>query len=351
MSETPAIIASGFPGKREDAHRAGITIAAFMEWANGISAGDRQFMRRWSLALLAVFIFTFAYNRLDLMYAHKFFDVTGDAQWIWARHPLSRGIPIAFFVTRDFDLPHERYFTKIKVAADPEYTIYFNGSLIAARRGEDGRFLDVYDVTKLARDGHNRIVIAVRSENGAGGVIAALDTRPDFHFLATGSDWKVVRRWSDDLPLRDPIQTSQPILLGRPPAQRWNFLTARDAAMSEPSAKIVRPLTATKIQAALPDISVIGGVAVAGSHPTPAVAYDFGSDISGRIQLNVQALNGGSRVVKIRRAYWPRELAPAEGNVESFVFAPGERSITDTAVHNFRYVLVYGGEASVQVVQ
>ena len=42
MSETPAIIASGLPGKREDAHRAGITMTAFMDGANsngGVGSG------------------------------------------------------------------------------------------------------------------------------------------------------------------------------------------------------------------------------------------------------------------------------------------------------------------------
>src|SRR5579859_5117122 len=189
MSETPAITASGFPGKREDAHRAGITIAAFMEWANGISAEDRALMRQLSIALVAVFIFTFVYSHLRAMYAHKFFNVTGDAQWIWLRHRLASGDPVAFFATRDFDLPPDRYFTLIKVAADPEYTLYFNGQMIAGRRGEEDSVLDVYDVSKLARDRHNRIVIAARSANGVGGVIAAVDTRPDFHYLASDASW------------------------------------------------------------------------------------------------------------------------------------------------------------------
>jgi hypothetical protein len=322
-----------------------------MEWANGISADDRALMRRMTIALLAIVIFTFAFSRLHLMYSHKFLDVTGDAQWIWARHPMSRGIPIAFFVTREFDLPADRYFTLIKVAADPEYALYFNGQLIAGRRGEDGHFLDVYDVSKLARTGRNRIVIGARSETGVGGVIAAVDTRPDFHFLATDASWNIVRRWTDDLPLRDTGQPSRPTLLGRPPARRWNFLTARTGEFMKPTTKVISPVSAIPVQAALQDISVIGGVAVAGSHPTPGVAYDFGIPVDGRIQLSAPPTMGGSKVVKIRRAYWMRELTPAEGGVESFVIAPGERTMTDTQTHNFRYVLVYGGEAAARAVQ
>lgn len=321
-----------------------------MEWANGISAEDRALMRRLSIALVAIFVFTFAFNRLDLLYSHKFFDVTGNAEWIWARHPLSRGIPIAFFVTRDFDLPPDRYFTKIKIAADPEYTLYFNGQMIAARRGEDGHNLDVYDVSKLARDGRNRIVIAARSANGVGGVIAAVDTRPDFHLLATDGTWHIVRRWSEDLPMHDPPLASAPMLLGRPPARRWNYLTARDGTFLTRAKRVLRPVRSIRVSAALQDIDVIGGVAVAGSHPTPGIAYEFGN-IDARVQLVTSPRSSGSRLVRIRRGYWLYDLTPAEGDVESFVFAPGERVLTDTQTHNFRYVLVYGDEASAEAVQ
>ena len=323
-----------------------------MEWANGISDADRTLMRRLSIVLAAVFIFTFAYTRLDLMYSHKFLDVTGGAEWIWAQHPLSRGIPIAFFITRDFDLPHDRYFTKIKIAADPEYTLWFNGQILASRGGENGDMLDVFDVSKLARDGRNRIVIAARSANGVGGVIAAVDTRPDFHFLETDGAWHIVRRWSDDLPLRDPAQTIEaPLLLGRPPARRWNYLSQRDGEFMKPATRVVLPQQAIRINAALQTINVIGGVAVAGSEPMPGIAYDFTSNVDGRVQLTSAPRSGGSRLVRIRLGYHLTDLTPAEGNIESFVFAPGESAVTDTDIHNFRYVLVYGGEASARAVQ
>lgn len=348
MSETPAIIASGFPGKREDAHRAGITIAAFMDLANGISGEDRALMRRLSIALAAIFVFTFAYSQLHLMYSHKFFNVTGRAQWIWMRHRLAAGTPIAFFATRDFDLTPDRYFTRIKIAADPEYTLYFNGQMIAGRHGEEGSILDVYDVTKLAHDGRNRIVIAARSANGVGGVIAAVDTRPDFHLLASDATWHIVGRWTDDLPLRDPAGAlAKPLLLGRPPAGQWNELTAREGHFMKPPQRVITPVQAIAVNAALMEINVVGGVAVAGSKPTPGIAYDFGGNIDGRVQL----ITSESGLVRIRRGYWLSDLTPAEGPVEAFVLAAGERAITDPEVRNFRYVLVYGGQAKARVVQ
>src|SRR5258708_27261769 len=97
MSEMPAMRASGLPGKRVEAQRAGITIAAFMgpdstdrqagsgarraESGAGIPAAPRiqpadlRLMRRFSLAFGFLVLFVFAFNRLELLYGDKFFDL------------------------------------------------------------------------------------------------------------------------------------------------------------------------------------------------------------------------------------------------------------------------------------
>ena len=309
-------------------------------------------MRRLAIILAAIFLFTFAFSRLQLLYSHKFFDVTGPAEWIWMQHRMAQNVPVAFFATRDFDLPADRYFTKIKIAADPEYTLYFNGQQVAGRRGQDGDLLDVYDVSALARTGRNRIVIAARSANGVGGVIAAVDIRPDFLVVPTGRDWNIVRVWSDDLPLRDPPRSllARPMLLGRPPARRWNYLTRRPGEFLKPITRVVAPRRAFRMVGALPEISIKGGVAVAGSAPTPAIVYDFGF-IDGRVRLVTTPGLAACRLVRARMANAAAELPPPEGDLESFVFAPGERMLTEPRRHSFRYVMVYGGDASAQAVQ
>src|ERR1051326_6780326 len=95
MSDTPAIIASGLPGNREEAQRAGITIAARM------TSSDSNDLRRWTIVLILGFLFVAAFTQLNAVYGHKFFDVTGRAQWIWPRVEKSSEIPVAFFATRD----------------------------------------------------------------------------------------------------------------------------------------------------------------------------------------------------------------------------------------------------------
>lgn len=52
-------------------------------------------MRRLTIGIALLFAFVAAFTRLDLLYSHRFFDVTGRAQWIWDNHRLAerRGWP------------------------------------------------------------------------------------------------------------------------------------------------------------------------------------------------------------------------------------------------------------------
>src|ERR1043165_3571026 len=205
MSDTPEMSASGLPGKRVEAHRAGITMTAFMPAADFISPHDRDLMRRLSIVFGFLLLFTFSVSRLELLYSHKFFDNTGRAEWIWVNHRIASGGPQAFFATKDFDLPPNRYFTRIKIAGDPEYTLWFNGREIGGRRVGEQPTLDAYDVTPLARTKGNRIVVALRSPNGVGGMIAAVNVAIDYQNLAiTDATWRIVKRWTPDLLVRDP---------------------------------------------------------------------------------------------------------------------------------------------------
>jgi len=318
-----------------------------------MNASDHSLMRRMAMGVLAIFGFVAAYDRLYLLYAHKFFDVSGRAQWIWAQHQLSRNIPVAFFATHNFDLPPNRQFTRIKVAVDPEYTLYFNGVQIGGRRIREESALDVYDVSKLARDRGNRIVIAARSANGVGGVIASIDITDAYKNVEpTGSTWTIVRAWRDDLLTRDPPRSwmTPPMLIGRPPIGRWNFLSQRAGIFASPPQKIVPPKTAFSFKTAIPEIRDVNGVPVVGSRPSAATAYDFGG-IHGRARFAINYDNGVARSIQVRFANDRLELITVEGPVEEFVFAAGEKTILDPEERSFRYVMVYGGQASVAVIQ
>ena len=361
MSDTPAIIASGFPGKRVEAQRAGIRIAADMDIddkravaARRLPLADADLVRRLTILLLVIAGLTFAFSRLELLYGNKFFDVTGRAEWIWAQHQLSLNVPLAFFATRDFDLPPNRQFTHIKVFGDPEYTLYFNGAQIGARRVGEESAIDVYDVTAFARDKGNRMVIAARSANGVGGLIASVDISPEYqNIVPTGRDWAIVREWRNDLLLtKAPLQMMEsPMRIGRPPVGRWNYLSRRPGVTARPVQRIVSPKSSYRLKTAIPTVEDRSGVLVVVPRPITATVYDFGSGIKGRARLTIDYDNGVSRAVRLRFANAPSELRAVEGPIEPFVFAAGERTILDPQERAFRFVMVYGSDAAVEVTQ
>src|SRR5512140_1791584 len=97
MSVFPAMETSGLPGKRVEPQRAGIMITALMDAAHSsaaISSSDVQLMRRTTTVLLFILVFTGAFSYLYRLYAKKTYDITGPAQWIWARHQVSSNVPV-----------------------------------------------------------------------------------------------------------------------------------------------------------------------------------------------------------------------------------------------------------------
>ena len=308
-------------------------------------------MRRLAIVCGFLLVFTFAVSRLQLLYSHKFFDNTGRAEWIWVNHRIASGDAQAFFATKDFDLPPNRAFTRIKIAGDPEYTLWFNGREIGGRRVGEQPTLDAYDVSALAKTKGNRLVVALRSPNGVGGLIAAVDVAADFQNLAvTDASWHIVRRWTPDLLAHDSSKFEAPLRLGRPPARRWNYLDMAKRDFTIPPHRIIPPSSSFTFNTALAGVDIIEGVAVAVSKKSVATAYDFGGGITGRVRLTIAGDSNVSRAVKIRFANERSELMTIEGAVESVVFAPGEQSVIDPEVRRFRYIMVYGGGARAEAV-
>src|SRR5437868_1351417 len=200
-------------------------------------------VNRLATIALAALLITFSIDRLYLLYAHKFYDITGRAEWIWAQHQLSRDIPVAFFATREFDLPSNRAFTHVKVAGDPE-------------------------------------------------------------------------AWE------------RPMLLGRPPIGRWNYLGRQDRNRAEPAHRVVAPRDAFDFKTALPVIEVRAGVAVTVPQPKRASVFDF-NPITARARLTLRYTSTFAHVVNVRFANERSELYEIEGPVEQFVFAEGERTVVD----------------------
>lgn len=321
--------------------------------SRGVSQGDRELMKRLTIVFVFLFLFVGAFTSLDRLYSHKFNDVTGRAQWIWDPHPMISGDPVAFFATREFDLPPARYYAKLKIVGDPEYNVWFNGREIGGREVGEPATLDLFDVTSLARDRGNRIVVACRSRNGVGGVIAALDLAPETeNYIVTDGSWRIYRKWSEELIQRDlpSLPHVAPRLIGAPPMGRWNYLTTQPGTPAIPLNATIEPKAVFKLRTALADVQIVNGTAVTIARPMIATAYDFGPTY-GRLRLAIRKSITSSRVINVRFANAPEELTPVEGTVTPFVFAPGEVAIVDPEQRQFRYVMVYQDAATAEVVR
>ncbi|HVR42778.1 MAG TPA: hypothetical protein VMS56_04970 [Thermoanaerobaculia bacterium] len=308
----------------------------------------RRMLLRWaaaSLVLLLVAAFLVAMTRF---YTDKFHRTTGEASWLWSTHRIAADTPEAFFLARELDLPPAREFVRIRVAAEPEYTLWFNGVEVGGGMS-DGTRLWSWDVSGLAREGRNRVVIAVRSPRGVGGVLATVDLGPmRRNWLVTDRRWKLYTRWSEALIAQpDPtLPVEQPRVLGRPPFGRWNYPEEQPGIPYGSRREFLHPEQVIDFASSLPKIEVKSGVAVAGRIEAIARAFDFGP-VSGRAALRVAP--GPRRAIAIRYASRPDELA-GEGAVESLVVGEGEREVVTPQRRTFRYLVVYDEPAEARVV-
>lgn len=311
-------------------------------------------MKRLTVVVAFVFVATAAVSHLQRMYAGKFLGDTGTASWIWVKNRISANEPAAFFATREFDLPEPRLYTHLKILGDPEYTVWLNGTEVGGRVVGEQRELDWYDVSKLARGGRNRLVVAVRARQGVGGLVAAIDIAPEkSNVVVTNDQWRIYRRWDLALLEEDPpeLRAEAPLVLGEPPFGRWNYLTRVASPMSAAVNKVLAPLDTFTLRAMLPTIRTVSGIAVPVADPVRATAYDFGGPTRGRIRVTLDRPNLFPTVVQARFANDRNELGIIEWDVRTYVLAAGEQLVVDPTVRQFRYVLVYSRRARVEVLQ
>ena len=308
-------------------------------------------MKRLTLVLAFILFFSAAFSALNRIYSNKFLATTGEARWLWAHHRMSSNDPVAFFAARDFTLPEKRYYTRVKVAADPEYTLFINGREVTGRLIQGDPTLDLYDVSQLVTTGRNRIVVAVRAPQGVGGVLASIDIAPEVaNWVVTDASWKIYRWWSPDILLRDvpAVYSERPLILGPPPIGRWNYLTLVPRTLVPPPSTTAPPRESFPTIARLPAIRTRGGIAFAVVDRTRATAFDFGFT-RGRVRFIADRAIGRSRKVQVRFAYLRSELGTIEWNLRPIVFAPGETVVTTPEPHSFRYVMVFARDVRAEV--
>ncbi|HEX8171405.1 MAG TPA: hypothetical protein VF824_12765 [Thermoanaerobaculia bacterium] len=324
-----------------------------MPAADLISAPDRDLIKRLTYAAAAVFLFTALFSYLDRVYSRKFFDVTGQADWIWAQHRMSSNDPVAFFAAREFTLPENRVYTHLKLLGDPEYTFWINGREVAGVRLGEERRLHLYDISSLVRTGRNRIVVAVRAPLGVGGLLASIDIAPETeNWVVTDRDWKIYRRWNPEILQRDPEppQFEPPQIVGEPPIGRWNYLAIDPRPLDGTPGQVLAPQESFSMIGYLPAIRTRAGVAVAVTDRARATVFDFGFT-KGRVRLTRAGDHFTSRNVYVRFANARNELGRVEWNLRPVVLAPGEHVITIPESYSFRYVMVFARGVTAEVLR
>ncbi|MGH9458288.1 MAG: hypothetical protein ACRD2J_11700 [Thermoanaerobaculia bacterium] len=301
-------------------------------------ADPRRFVARSVLLAVALVAATAVIFTFVRFYTAKFERTTGEAAWLWSHNRVAADQPEAFLLARDFDVPPARSYVRIRVAADPQYTLWFNGIEVGGRRS-DGITLDTYDVTAMARERGNRVVIAVRSPRGVGGVLATIDLAPmRQNWIVTDASWRLYREWNESIIRSGATSAGEtPRVLGSPPFGRWNYPEEREGE-PYPSRRAFRyPRETIRYASWLPRIEVKSGVAVAGRVPAEATAFDFGSTY-GRIAVRVKP--GPLRAIPIRFAS-EREQLEEDGLIEALVVGEGETTVVSPQRRGFRYLIVY----------
>jgi len=327
---------------------------------------ELQLLKRIGASLLLLFLSFALFSSLHRFYSEKFFRNTGEASWIWSRHrvesgkrvrhELKSGKPLVFFAVRDFMLDDDPKGARIKIFGDPEYTLFLNGIALGGRRTDGGGPLDVYDIGSVARQGVNRVVAAVRSENGVGGLLFSLDHSSRQNVVVSDQRWKVFYEWDSRLPFADPPnqRPDSPSIQGKPPFGRWNFLPLSGTAIVasrpgnvEAPVKVLRPHSQRQLSTGQPEIRTLSGVAVVVRVPVIATLFDFGI-VDGYGRLIFPASE--QRLVRVRYINYPAELSDIDGKFESFVVAKGETFLNDPEKRAFRYMAVFATDVSAAVV-
>src|SRR5687767_9157268 len=258
---------------------------------------------------------------------------TGGAEWIWQAGDWSRHAdPIAFYAACDFDLAEAPAEARLRVLADEEYWIHLNGRAIGAGLYRGGAALDLYDVGDVLHEGGNRLVAELRSQRGAGGFLAHLETSGGRSLCPTGPEWRIFSTWEPGL-LRGwapPDHGRPPLSWGLPPTGRWG-VPASGAVRPRHDA-LLRAASARPPHASRP-LVVPPAAQTAGQSVT---LLEWEEEVGGFLELQFGAAGALAAVYLGDQAPDPRTR-----RADRLAITPaGEDTWRDAGARRFRFALV-----------
>lgn len=305
-------------------------------------APTRSTWLRISLLLVLAVLLLAAGSRIVSAVVERVTVPTSGAEWIWVERSRTDRSPAAFYAVRDFFLDEAPGRAKILILADPEYVLTLNGRRIGSGQYQPGgpARLDVYEVGDLLVAGGNRLLVELRSDRGAGGLLAALQDGQGRTLVRTDGDWRIVGRHHFGLvrgliPVGpdDDLQSLPAFSWGAPPTGRWG----------RPEVGPVLPRLADLVQ----------GAPIAAkrlpSQPIPALTattaryvalFDWGQEVTGYLTLQMPAGEGLRKALLFTGDQPPDPLRDRPAG--SVLAMNGRRSWTDAQARRFRYALVIG---------
>lgn len=294
-----------------------------------------------------------------------------DARWIWANPPPAVDDRVAdapmleaFLVVRDVEIDRsdlESGPSTLEIVADETYRFWVNGIGPGTGAYRLDRPADLWDVSRALVVGPNRVVVEVRSDRGAGGLLGEL--RVGSRAWPTDGSWRIVRRWSDGLLAGwaewvDPagegrgagtVVAERPRIWGKADTGRWRVAPGGGDRVARrlPSAPSLTSPLARAVRARHPAadddewLDLRGERVDPWSFPRlgPEVLWDFGEEIEGIFALELATddpalLYLGTEPPQARD-HRPRILIPVAGAGRWEAVHP----------ERFRYALVVGAEA------
>lgn len=272
---------------------------------------------------------------------------TGGAEWIWVERSRTDRTPSAFYAVRDFELDDPPARARLMILADPEYILTLNGKRVGAGRyptGAPEARLDVYEVGDLLLPGGNRLLVELRSDRGAGGLLAVIQDPEGKTLVRSDGEWRIVKRhhiglirgW---LPLGTAggasggLETEPAFRWGPPPTGRWGEPTIGKVRPRLLELIQDQPLAATRVPA--PSIPLLPP-----SSARHLALFDFGREVTGYLNLQMPAGDGLRKALLYTGSEPPDPLRQRPAG--AVLALTGRRSWMDTQPRRFRYALVVG---------
>ncbi len=295
----------------------------------------RPRLRAWLVAYLATAVLALAAHLRPVLRARSL--PTASARWIWK--PISHldHNPTSFYAVRDFALGSPPARARLMITADEEYVVTLNGKRIGAGAFAPGAPLDVYEVGPLLLPGGNRLLVELRSSDGAGGLLASLvDEASGRQIVGTGEPWRIFPSYQLGLARGwIPVGGGEPAFAwGYPPIGRWG----------RPRAGVPRPLLGEEMGPPLPPASMLPLSLPAGMSegraPGSPILYDWGRPVEGFLTLEVPPARELGMALLFTGETPPDPLAVRP--TAAVLVMPGAPQWLDTRPRRFRYALLVG---------